>query len=144
VELYGQRWPIETDLRSLKRTVQLHHITAQTADMLEKELLIAMSAYNLVRAVMCLAAKRAQLEPRQLSFSSVVSLVDCSWHRLVSAPTRAEHDREFERVLDMAACYKLSKRKKPRSYPREVWSHGIQFPRRKAPLIGEKQNAKTK
>jgi hypothetical protein len=27
--LYGKRWNIETDLRSLKRTVQLHHITAR-------------------------------------------------------------------------------------------------------------------
>lgn len=142
VELYSRRWPIETDLRSLKRTVQLHHISAQTTDMLEKELFIAMSAYNLVRAVMCLAAKRAHLDPRQLSFSSVLSLVDCSWHRLTAARTQSEHDREFERVLDLAARYKLSKRKKQRSYPREVWGHGIQFPHRKAPLIENKQDVK--
>lgn len=142
VELYSQRWPIETDLRSLKRTVQLHHIAVHTTDLLEKELLIAMSAYNLVRAVMCLAAKRAQLDPRQLSFSFVLSLVDCSWHRLVHARTQAEHDREFERVLDMAASYKLPQRKKRRSYPRAVWGHGMQFPHRKAPLIGPNQNVK--
>ena len=30
VELYGERWNIETDLRSLKRTVRLHHVTAKS------------------------------------------------------------------------------------------------------------------
>jgi hypothetical protein len=30
LQLYGRRWNIETDLRSLKRTVRLHHISAQT------------------------------------------------------------------------------------------------------------------
>jgi hypothetical protein len=135
VQLYGQRWPIETDLRSLKHTVRLQHIAAKDVDTMEKELLTAVSAYNLVRAVMCLAAKRAEVDPRQLSFSFVLSLLDCSWPRLMAAPNRAEHDREFERVLDLAARYTLPKRKKRRSYPREVWGHGSQFPRRKAPPL---------
>src|SRR5204863_7676857 len=67
--LYGQRWSIETDLRSLKRTVQLHHIRGRSVDMMEKHLLMAISAYNLVRAVMCLAARRSRIDPRQLSFT---------------------------------------------------------------------------
>ena len=60
VQLYARRWNIETDLRSLKRTVRLHHIHAKSDDMLEKELLIAMAAYNFVRAVMCMAARRSR------------------------------------------------------------------------------------
>lgn len=51
IELYGRRWNVETDLRSLKRTVRLHHVTAKSTDMMEKELLVAIAAYNLVRAV---------------------------------------------------------------------------------------------
>jgi len=39
--LYGKRWNIETDLRSLKRTVRLHHISARNESMMEKELLTA-------------------------------------------------------------------------------------------------------
>jgi len=50
VEFYGLRWNIETDLRSLKRTVRLHHVHVKTTEMLEKELLMAIAAYNLVRA----------------------------------------------------------------------------------------------
>jgi hypothetical protein len=124
VDLYGQRWNIETDLRSLKRTVQLHHIRARSPEMMEKHLLMAISAYNLVRAVMCLAARRRSIDPRQLSFTQVLTLVDCAWHKLITAPTKHQHDREFFRVLDLAAQCTLPKRRKHRSYPRQAWRRG--------------------
>ncbi|MGH7393949.1 MAG: IS4 family transposase, partial [Candidatus Rokuibacteriota bacterium] len=131
VALYGRRWNIETDLRSLKRTVGLHHVAVKSQDMLEKELLMAMAAYNLVRAVMCLAARRHNLDPRQLSFTQVLNVVNCAWPKLIAAPTREEHDREFERVLDLAAQSKLPKRRNRRSYPRAVWRRPLGFPFRK-------------
>jgi hypothetical protein len=131
VALYGRRWNIETDLRSLKQTVRLHRITAKSVDMMEKELLMAVSAYNLVRAVMCLAARRARLDPRQLSFTQVLNVVNCAWPRLVAARTTQAHHREFERVLGFAAQCTLPKRHKRRSYPRAVWGRGFRFPRRK-------------
>jgi hypothetical protein len=124
LELYGQRWNIETDLRSLKRTVQLHHIHAKSEDMMEKELLMAVAAYNLVRAVMCMAAQRSRIDPRQLSFTQVLTVVDCAWPKLIGAPTPQQHDREFLRVLDLAAQCTLPKRSKHRSYPRLQWRRG--------------------
>jgi hypothetical protein len=125
LELYGRRWTIETDLRSLKRTVQLQHLRAQSEDMLEKEILMAMSAYNLVRAVMCMAARRSGIEPRQLSFTSVLTLVDAAWPNLIQASTQEQHDREFLRVLDLAAQCTLPQRRKQRSYPRFAWRRGV-------------------
>lgn len=125
LQLYGRRWTIETDLRSLKRTVQLQHLRAQSEDMLEKEILMAMSAYNLVRAVMCMAARRSRIHPRQLSFSSVLTLVDAAWPKLMQAETKDQHDREFIRVLDLAAQCTLPKRRKRRSYPRRAWRRGV-------------------
>ncbi|MDQ2899602.1 MAG: transposase, partial [Acidobacteriota bacterium] len=58
MELYGLRWNIETDLRSLKRIVRLHPIAVKSKAMMEKELIMAAGAYNLVRAVMSMAAQR--------------------------------------------------------------------------------------
>ena len=136
VKLYGRRWHIETDLRSLKRTVRLHHMTAKTVDMMEKELLVAVSAYNLVRAVMSLAARQAGVDPRQLSFTQVLNVVNTALPRWAAASTSEEREREFQRVLDLAAPCTLPKRRKRRSYPRAVWGHGSRFPARK--------NAKTK
>lgn len=95
VALYGRRWNIETDLRSLKRTVRLHHLSAKTTDMLEKELLMATSAYNFVRAVMCMAARRSRIDPRQLSFAGVLTVVNCAWFKLIAAPNKRAHDQEF-------------------------------------------------
>ena len=124
VALYGQRWTIETDLRSLKRTVELQHIRARSVDMMEKHLLMAISAYNVVRAVLCLAARRKRLDPRQLSFTQVLTVVDCAWHRLVTAPNPKQAEQEFRRVLDLAAECRLPQRTKPRSYPRQQWRRG--------------------
>jgi len=125
LQLYGRRWTIETDLRSLKRTVQLQHLRAQSEDMMEKEILMAMSAYNLVRAVMCMAARRSRIDPRQLSFTSVLTLVDAAWPKLIQAGSKEQHDREFLRVLDLAAQCTLPKRRKRRSYPRRAWRRGV-------------------
>jgi putative transposase len=124
LQLYGRRWNIETDLRSLKRTVRLHHISAQSQDMMEKEILLAVSAYNLVRAVMCMAARRSRINPRQLSFTHVLTVVDHAWPKLIAAPTQAQHDQEFLRLLDMAAQCTLPKRRKRRSYLRLTWRRG--------------------
>jgi hypothetical protein len=124
LQLYARRWNIETDLRSLKRTVRLHHISAQSPDMMEKEILLAVSAYNLVRAVMCMAARRSRIDPRQLSFTHVLTVVDHAWPKLIAAPTQLQHDQEFLRVLDMAAQCTLPKRRKHRSYLRLTWRRG--------------------
>jgi len=121
LQLYGRRWNIETDLRSLKRTVRLHHINAKSPDMLEKEILLAVSAYNLVRAVICMAARRSRIDPRQLSFTHVLTIVEHAWPKLIDAPTQQQHDQEFLRVLDLAAQCTLPKRRKHRSYPRLMW-----------------------
>jgi hypothetical protein len=128
VSLYAQRWTIETDLRSLKRTVRIQHLTAKSLDMMEKELLVAVVAYNLVRAVMCMAARQANLDPRQLSFTQVLHVVTAAWPRLLAAGSNEEHHREFQRVLDYAASCTLPRRRRPRSYPRAVWRHRNSFP----------------
>ena len=131
VALYGQRWNIETDLRSLKRTVHLQQLRARSPEGMEKELLTAICAYNLVRAVMCLAARRAGIPTRRLSFTQVLDVVNAAWPRLIAAETKSAHDAEFERVLDWAAACKLPRRRKRRSFPRQVWGRGYHFPTRK-------------
>jgi putative transposase len=131
VKSYGERWKIETDLRSLKQTVHLHHLAAKSEGILAKELIIAVCAYNLVRAVMWLAARQAHKDPRQLSFAMVLNVVDCAWPKLVGATSQQQFQREFSRVLQLAGQCQLPRRPKRRSYPREVWGRGFHFPARK-------------
>jgi hypothetical protein len=131
VDLYGCRWNMETDLRSLKRTVRLHHVAVKSSAMLDKELFMAICAYNLVRAVMCLAARQSGRDPRQLSFAQVLTVVDCAWSKLAGAATGAEFENEFKKVLKLAAQCTLPKRGHHRSYPRVLWRRQRGFPFRK-------------
>jgi hypothetical protein len=129
--IYKLRWRVETDLRSLKRTVGLHQLSSKSPDMVEKELLLAIAAYNLVRAVMCLAARRVGIAPRQLSFSFVQAVVEAALPGLDSAFNEKEYGQRLERMLRFAAQGKLPRRTRNRSYPREVWGRGAKFPARK-------------
>jgi len=131
VAVYDKRWSIETDLRSLKTTIRLNHVAARNESMMEKELLTAVAAYNLVRAVMALAARRHNLTPRQLSFTFVRNVVNASWHRLQSTSDGDVYQAEVSRLLDAAAQGVHPKRRKRRTAPRAVWHRRHTFPARK-------------
>jgi hypothetical protein len=105
--LYKLRWNIETDLRSLKRTVGLHQVTSKSPAMVEKDVLMAVCAYNVVRAVMYLSASAASLTPRQLSFSTAQDAVMAAWPYLQHAHSQAEWHDELQRLLRVVAQTKL-------------------------------------
>jgi hypothetical protein len=130
VALYGQRWRIETDLRSLKQTARLQRVAVRSSDMLEKELLAAVLAYNLVRAFMVEAAQRAHVDPRQLSFTRAYNLVEIGIERLLHAGSTEEQERIMGRIVAEIGKRLLPHRSSRRSYPRAVWGHGEHYPSR--------------
>lgn len=144
LDLYKLRWNIETDLRSLKRSVALHHMTSKSAAMVEKELLLAVSAYNLIRAVMCLGAQRAGLSPRQLSFSNVQTIVMAALPSLSQAATDTDYNQQMDRLIGYAVQTKLPNRSRNRSYPREIWGRGGHFPFRKSSPLRPSNDAASK
>ena len=130
-KLYGQRWNIETDLRSLKSTLELDPLTCTTPEMVAKELDLALAAYNLVRAITCLAAQRTGRPPRSYSFTRVRNVIE-TFAPLVTA---AHDPQEAQKYLDQMMYYvqqaKLPTRRRKRpSYPRKIWSRGDSFPLR--------------
>jgi hypothetical protein len=131
IQLYGQRWNVETDLRSLKRTVDLQILRCRSADMVAKELILAITGYNLVRAVMNAAAQQHQLDPRRLSFSRSQDVVNAALPGLSAARTQREYQARMRRMLQLVASCKLPNRSSRRSTPRQVWGHGCKFTRRK-------------
>jgi hypothetical protein len=132
VRLYAKRWNIETDLRSIKRTIHLETLDCQTPEMAAKELNLAITAYNLVRAVINESAQRTGMNPRQYSFSRVLDLINAWLPHLASISSDAEREAEYERLISYAGECKLYKRKKSASYPRAVWYRRRTFPPRKA------------
>jgi putative transposase len=129
VELYRRRWDIELDIRSLKQTLRMHSLSSKTPEMAEKELLLAIAGYNLVRSVQMEAARLTNLEPKRLSFSRVQAVVMTAVPRLAATTDAAQWEAEYQRVLRWAAQGRLPNRPRQRSYPRAVWGHGGTFPR---------------
>jgi len=139
VSLYGLRWNMELDLRTLKETLRMRHLRAKSPAAVEKELLIAIVAYGLVRATMALAAQRSGLAPRRLSFTHCSILLDNMLPRLYDPQPQARQ-QAYDRLLTLMARAKLPQRQKKRTYPREVWGHRQTFPNRRPLEAGETQN----
>ena len=133
VNLYGQRWNIETDLRSLKATLGLEQLTCTTAAMVAKEIDMAMMAYNLVRAVTYLAARKTGLPPRAFSFTRVRNVL-YAFAPLISAATDEHQARKlWDDMMYYVGQAKLPKRHRKRpSHPRAVWGRPQAYPKRKA------------
>jgi hypothetical protein len=131
VELYSFRWNIELDLRSLKQTVHLHSLRALTPDMAEKELVLAVTAYNFVRAAIWAAARAAQMDPRQISFSRAQDVVNACMPNLQAAASEQQYAVELQRMLRRIAQCKLPKTSHRPSYPRAIWPRRNAFPKRK-------------
>lgn len=131
-ELYGRRWYIETDLRSLKDTLRLDQITSTTPDMVAKEIDVAMMAYNLVRAVICAAAQKADLPPRGFSFTRVRDVINAFAPLIAAAADERQAQQIAGNMMYYVAQAKLPQRKsKRRVYPRAVWPHPRKYPKRK-------------
>jgi hypothetical protein len=132
VALYGCRWNIETDLRSLKSTLELEQLTCLTPEMVAKELDLAMLAYNLVRAITYLAAKQADLAPRAFGFTRVRNVIRAFGPRITAATDEREAKELWETMMYYVGQAKLPQRRRRPSYPRKVWGRPQVFPKRKA------------
>ena len=131
VEFYGQRWNIETDLRSLKTTLGLEQLRSTTPSMVAKEIDVAMMAYNLVRAVTCVAAQKAGLQPRQFSFTRVRNVINAFAPKIAAARDAAEAQQWADTMMYYVHQAQLPRRRKPRpTYPRAVWHKPQTFPKR--------------
>jgi hypothetical protein len=132
LQLYGQRWDIETDLRSLKQTLNLQMLRCRSVDMIAKELILAVVGYNLVRAVMNVAAQQNNLDPRRLSFSRSQDVVNAALPGLDAACTPKEYEVGIHKMLRLVASCRLPDRSRRPTSPRHAWGHSCKFPRRKA------------
>jgi hypothetical protein len=135
-EFYGRRYDVEHDIRDMKVTLGIENIRAKSDEMVQKELLCSMVAYNLVVQLRREAAKIAKVKPRQLSFTGVWTTMQC--YLLQQPPcSGSEWLDRYERALKSASNAKLPNRK-GRSFPRRA------HPRRPKSTKFMKQLAKEK
>lgn len=121
LKLYEKRWWIETDLKTIKDTVDMDILNVKTAEMFNKELLVGVTAYSLVRATMALAALREGKDPRRLSFSHTLDVIHAHLPSMMKAKYMKERTAIASAVLREIALSEISPRKRKRkSQPRVV------------------------
>jgi hypothetical protein len=130
VALYGRRWNIETDLRSLKQQVRLQEINARSPNMIASELYIAVATWNLIRAVINAAAQQANIEPRRLSFSRARAALLAFTQASAQHRSVAEQEHGWHLMLQSIAQCRLPIRNRPPA-PRLVWPRPQTFAKRK-------------
>jgi hypothetical protein len=131
-KLYAQRWKIETDLRTLKSNLKLDQFTCSSVEMVAKEIEMAMTAYNLVRAVTCQASEQSGVPPRGYSFTQVQRIVQKFGPVLAAAKDPRDAKRIFDQMMHYVQQAKLPRRRQRPTYPRAVWQRGAYFPSRKS------------
>ena len=132
LELYGKRWNIELDLRTLKGTLKMEQLTSNSPEMAAKEIHAAMILYNLVRSVMYAAAAQAGIAPRRYSFARVRHIVEHFLPFIAAAKTPEEAQALTDKMMYCVGQKKLRNPKGRRSYPRAVWGRPRTFPSHKA------------
>ena len=78
-ELYGFRWNVELDIRSIKQSLHLCHVRCKSPVMVRKELWMTLLGYNLIRTTVAAAALLHDKLPRQISFTATCQYVLASW-----------------------------------------------------------------
>lgn len=131
LNLYGQRWNVETDLRTLKTQLHLDQLGCATPEMVAKEIEMSIAAYNLVRAMICLASQQSGSPPREYSFTKARRIVEIFAPKVAAATNQNDAKLQFDLMM-----HYLQQARRPRRcrspYPRGVWGKGARFPDRKS------------
>jgi hypothetical protein len=127
LELYKKREHIENDFRSIKHILNMEMIGAKSPAMVEKEILLGIAAYNLIRSIIAQAATQLNLTPRQISFSRSVEIIRIFYQKLTPVTTKEEYNQWIGRFLTALRQSQVYKRKRP-PQPRKVIRRKTNFP----------------
>lgn len=117
-QLYGQRWHIELCLRYVKTQMDLGFLECHSAEMVRKEWMAGLIAYNIIRWTMAAAAACAQLPLLSLSFSRTRELL-LGWS--IRCSGRQDRKNSWVRLLERIAKARLPQRRKRRpAEPRAI------------------------
>lgn len=132
LELYTRRWHCELRLRDLKLALHMDVLRTQTPEMVRKELLAKLLAYNLIRRLLWEAGTRAGVRPLRLSFKGAVQHVRMFAPLLapLSSPARKELYALLLQTLASEIVPERPGRSEPRLKKRRPKSYGwLQKPR---------------
>jgi len=89
-ELFGFRWNVELDIRSIKTHMNLHHLRCKSPEMVRKEFWVTMLAYDAIRTTSLGGSWVTGVKPRDVSFVSCCQFVLAAWD-VVAQKSAMEH-----------------------------------------------------
>jgi len=110
--LYRQRWNNELDLRSIKSTMQMHHLRCKTPELVRKEVWTHILAYNLIRTIMAQAATEYDIQPRTISFKGAIQTLGAFQPVIELRGSRDSGFREYlyDHLLACIASHRVANR----------------------------------
>jgi hypothetical protein len=119
--LYRARWNNELDLRSIKRTLQMHQLRCKTPELVRKEIWTHILAYNLIRTIMAQAAATHGLVPRSISFKGTVQTLEAFQPVIERTHHPARRLELYQHLLDAIATHRVADR--PNRFEPRVKKH---------------------
>jgi len=108
---YRARWQAELDLRAIKQVLAMEILRCRTPDMVRKEIWMHLLAYNLIRTLLADAAQTAGVEPRELSFTAGLQMLNAFapiWAALATGA--AAQDALYATILHAIARHRVGNR----------------------------------
>ena len=96
--LYRERWDVELNMRTIKQTMKMEHLTSKCPEMLRKELWAHLLGYNLIRSVQARAALEHGKTPGGLSFAGAM-------HHLQEMRELLTHTQGADRQVVLSALW---------------------------------------
>jgi hypothetical protein len=80
-QLLLSRWNIELDLKNIKRELGMNFLSCKKPEMILKQIWMNLLAFNLVRRLIHLVAKKAGIVPRKISFKKTLDYYLASYQQ---------------------------------------------------------------
>jgi hypothetical protein len=127
IALYRRRWQLELTLRHLKTTMGMEQLRCQSPEMVRKELLAYLVAYNLIRCLMAEAVAQSGVEMDRLSFKGTVDAVRTFTVEIRAARSKKKRELLWEELIRTIIADKVPRRpgrtepravkRRPKAYP---------------------------
>lgn len=105
-DLYFQRWVVELDFRHIKITMQMDVLRCKSPQMVRKELLCHLLAYNLIRHLMWEAERAKGNCAGRTSFKGTIQYL-ISFRAFFSVTTRQQKKVLLNQLLDLVATQEV-------------------------------------
>lgn len=130
--LYRRRWQVELSLRQIKTALQMESLSTRTPAMAQRELLMHLLAYQLIRGLMQEAALVAGVELERLSFVGAVDAARAFGEAMLRAHSQRQRRWLYAELLDILASDPVPDRPGRRE-PRALKRRPKRFPRLNCP-----------